>query len=143
MDRIVVFLYVLLLIAVFTDRKRGKIPNWLIFAGVVVGILTTDTIKENLIQAAAALFFLFPFFVIGAVGAGDIKCICMIGLYLDRDLFILSILYSFSIAALISFFFILKTFILYKTLKYNKNQIIHLAFPIFCGVLLSSGGTYL
>ena len=142
-DRIVIFLYMFLLISVFTDMKKGIIPNWLIFIGMAVGILTTDSIKENIFQAVAALLLFFPFFAIGAIGAGDIKCIFVIGLYLNHGPFILSILYSFSIAALISIFIILRNFIIYKTLKNNTNQIIHLAVPIFYGVLLSTGGTYL
>ena len=51
-----------LLISVFTDMKKGKIPNWLIFIGMAVGILTTDSIKENIFQAVAALLLFFPFF---------------------------------------------------------------------------------
>lgn len=143
----------------------GKIPNRLILIGMIAGILTTETLWECIIQNIIVLVILFPFFSISAIGAGDIKCICMAGFFLNSRQFFNSIVYCFIIAAVFSlckivwdhslrkrmkhFFsylrhcFLCQKFFPYETEYFNQKHTIHLAVPIFLGVLLSVGGTYL
>lgn len=141
--KIVAFLYGILLVSVFTDTIKGKIPNWLIIIGSIAGILNVDRPFEQFIQAVAVFLLLFPFFAGGVIGAGDVKCICMIGLYLEQKLYITSILSSFFIAALFSLFILLQDLIFTKSKALQRKHTIHLALPIFLGVLISTGGTYL
>ena len=167
MRQITVFLYILLLIAVCTDLKKGKIPNYIIIIGITTGIFTTDNLTESMIQSILITLILFPLFSIKALGAGDIKCIAMTGFYLDTGQFIKSIQICFIIAGIFSFlkifqiicqksfrekiyhfFFCLKFFLigqknlLFETLSPdtspNTKNTIHLALPIFLGVLISS-----
>lgn len=143
MTKIVAILYVILLITVYTDMTKGIIPNWLIFLGCMIGIITAGQRLEQLVLAAAIGIILFPFFAAGVLGAGDVKCLFMIGLYLEQNQYITSILSGFFIAALISFFILLKDFIFNKSKALQQKHTIHLAGPIFLGVLISTGGTYL
>lgn len=143
MNIIVGLLYIILIIFVFTDMTKGIIPNRLILAGCILGILTGTHIREQIpIVIMAALFF-FPFFSFGVLGAGDVKCFIMIAFYLESNQFMISILFAFFIAALISFCILLKDIIFNKSKALKQKHTIHLAGPIFWGVLISTGGTYL
>ena len=108
MKKIVAVLYVILLISVYTDMTKGIIPNWLVLSGCMIGFIIADQRLDKVMLAAAVGIILFPFFAAGVLGAGDVKCLFMIGLYLERNQFITSILSGFFIAALISFFILLK-----------------------------------
>ena len=109
----------------------------------VIGFITAGQRFEKLVLVIIVFIVLFPFFAAGVLGAGDVKCLCMIGLYLERNPFITSILSGFFVAALISFYILLKDFILNKSKAIEQVHTIHLAGPIFIGVLISTGGTYL
>lgn len=143
MEAIVIILYCILLISVFIDMRKGKIPNWLIVSGSMIGIIFACQSIAQLVQVMIVFLILFPFFAIGALGAGDVKCFCMIGLYLNQNQYITSILSSLFIAALFSIFILLKTLIFFKSNPLEQKHFIHLAGPIFLGVLISTKGTYL
>lgn len=143
MKEIVAILYVILLISVYTDMTKGIIPNWLIFIGCIIGFITAGLRLDQLMLAVVVGIILFPFFAAGVLGAGDVKCLFMIGLYLEENQYITSILSGFFIAALISFCILLKDFIFNKSKALKQKHTIHLAGPIFLGVLISTGGTYL
>ena len=138
-----ILLVLLLLIAVFTDWKNGKIPNLLIVTGSIAGILLTKDPYDNILQAVSVIILFFPFYLLRALGAGDIKCIAMTALYLQPDQFQSSILYTFLVAAAISLIKIL--YIKFRSKeKISLHSItIRFALPIFTGVLLSIGGIYL
>jgi len=142
-EDIVAVLYVILLISVYMDMKEGIIPNWLMATGYVIGFTTTGQRFDKFLPVVVVFIVLFPFYAGGVLGAGDVKCLCMIGLYLEQNQFITSILSGFFVAALISFFILLKDFILNKSKALQQIHTIHLAGPIFIGVLISTGGTYL
>lgn len=142
-EDIIAVLYVILLISVYTDMKKGIIPNWLMATGCVVGIITAQQRFEKFVLVIIVFIVLFPFYAGGVLGAGDVKCLCMIGLYLEQNQFITSILSGFFVAALISFCILLKDFLLNKSKALQQIHTIHLAGPIFIGVLISTGGIYL
>lgn len=142
-ESIVAVLYIILLISVYTDMTKGIIPNRLIAVGCVIGFIAAGQRFEKLILVVMVFIVLFPFYAAGVLGAGDVKCLCMIGLYLEQNQFITSILSGFFVAALISFCILLKDFILNKSKALKQIHTIHLAGPIFIGVLISTGGTYL
>ena len=134
------FLVIVLSIAVFTDFKIGKIPNVLIVFGSITAIFAGQPPGDYYIRAVLVILFFFPFYLIKALGAGDIKCFSMIALYLDSDLLLSSILYAFLIAALLSVLMILKNYFPKKEVSKLRCITIHLAFPILTGVLISIGG---
>lgn len=138
-----IFLMLLLLTLVFTDWKKGKIPNVLIIIGSMAGIFFSKDLSTGIIQAILVLIFFFPFYLLRAFGAGDIKCIAMIGLYLQPDIFLKAILYTFLVAAAISLIKILFIKCRFKEKISLHNLSIHFAFPIFVGVFLSIGGIHL
>ncbi len=137
------FLVFLLVIAVFTDWKQGKIPNWLILTGVVAGIIITKELYQSILQAFFVIIAFFPFFLLKALGAGDIKCIAMSALYLTSEQLLQTVLYTFLIAAVMSVFKVFWFWFISKETGSLRCLTIHLAFPVFLGVLISTGGDLL
>ena len=135
-----VFLVILLLAAVFTDWKRGKIPNVLILIGSVAGILTGQPPGKKILGAIVVMIIFFPFYLIRALGAGDIKCISCVYLYLTTEKFLSMLLYTFLTAAVMSVIKIIYFKFQNKKTISLRTLTIHLAFPILAGVLLSTGG---
>ena len=135
-----VFLVLLLSVAVFTDYKSGKIPNVLSIVGSITGIVAGQPPGDYLLRAVLIILLFFPFYLIKAVGAGDIKCFSMMALYLDAEQLLSTILYTFLIAALWSVFLILKRYFRKKEVGSLRYITIHLALPILMGMLISIGG---
>ena len=74
-----IVLCIFLCCACYYDYRRGKIPNWLVLAALVYG-LARAVLQEGieglgtfLLQGAAVVFFFYPLFRIGTMGAGDLK----------------------------------------------------------------------
>ena len=72
-------------VALFTDTRRGRIPNWLTFPALGLGVALHSFVGggDGLLFAAegAALglgLFLVPF-LIGGMGAGDVKLLAALG----------------------------------------------------------------
>ena len=76
---------VLARVALVTDLRWRRIPNWLSAAGFLGGIainLAVDGLAGGLLAiegAALGLLLLIPFYVIRAVGAGDVKMLAALG----------------------------------------------------------------
>lgn len=71
-------LLILLAIAVFTDLRERRIPNWLTVSGMLAGIALTSlevggVPTTALLGALLAFVLAFPLFALGGVGAGDVK----------------------------------------------------------------------
>ena len=137
------FLVFLLVISVFTDWKKGKIPNWLILTGCIAGIIMTKEVYQSICQALFVIIVFFPFFLLKALGAGDIKCIAMSALYLSSEQLLQTILFTFLIAAVMSVLKVLGLCFFKKETGSLRCLTIHLAFPILLGVLISTGGDLL
>ena len=75
----VYYLYGLLFIAVVIDYRTYKIPNCLIFAGLMAAMMYHGMgsgppgIAKVISDALLTFFITFPLFVIKALGAGDCK----------------------------------------------------------------------
>jgi prepilin peptidase CpaA len=66
----------MLLIATFTDLRRGEVPPWLMFGSIVAGLLVAWTNGANpllvsLLGMMIGGFIVLPFVLIGAFGAAD------------------------------------------------------------------------
>lgn len=138
MKDIVILLFLLLAVAVVTDLRSNKIPNLLIVTGLIFGIVATDQFIESISVFLFIILIFFPAFKIGALGAGDIKCIAMMSFYLTRQELLWALFYAFLSAAGCSACKI----IYYRTLQIRKTKV-RLAFFLLVGALISVGGTYL
>jgi prepilin peptidase CpaA len=81
-------LLALLAVAVVSDARQNRIPNW-IAGGVLVLRAASQTASDAwaglglaLLGAAVALLFFLPFHVRGAMGAGDVKLMAAAGAWL-------------------------------------------------------------
>ena len=135
-----IFLVILLLAAVFTDWKTGKIPNFLILIGSIAGILIGQPPGKKILGTMVVIIIFFPFYLIRALGAGDIKCIACVYLYLTTEQFLSMILYTFLTAAVTAVSKMICYKFQHKEIISLRMLTIHLAFPILAGVLLSTGG---
>lgn len=80
----------LLLVAAWSDYKTGRIPNILVFPGMVLG-LAYNTAYPPFLDATfpwafegmgIALALMLPFYLLRTIGAGDVKLIAMSGAFL-------------------------------------------------------------
>ncbi len=87
-------LFCLLTGAAIWDVLFKKIPNWLTASLAVGGILQAcilgdgPAMARSLAMAGAVLLLLFPFFSLGGLGAGDVKLLSGIALYMAGEEFL-------------------------------------------------------
>lgn len=96
---------VLLIIAALSDSRNSRIPNRLIVIGYCCGLTYcvlgngTNGIIIFLIKAIWPIGMLYILFCIRGLGAGDIKLFSAISPFLEMNMMIKIILYSFFIGA--------------------------------------------
>lgn len=81
-------LCILVLIAVFFDVRSHRIPNWLVLAGLVIGIAYHSFMASGwglayALKGAGVGFGVFlPIYLMRGMGAGDVKLMAMVGAFL-------------------------------------------------------------
>ena len=84
----VLFLDALLFAAAVTDITGRKVPNILILVGYGAGISGTlllgGSLTEFIWNALRPILFLFPLYMIRAIGAADIKLVSVISVFLSH-----------------------------------------------------------
>ncbi|WP_249897111.1 A24 family peptidase [Paenibacillus sp. PK3_47] len=99
--------------ALITDTRRMKIPNMITLPALVSGILVQIMIKglDGLIFAACGagtgFILLLIMYVIGAVGAGDVKLFAGIGAWMGFIFTLQAIMYSILFGAVIGWIIVL------------------------------------
>jgi prepilin peptidase CpaA len=75
-------------IACATDLRTSRIPNWLTFSAMAAGVLYHGLAPSGAgfpasgLGLLAGVFVFFPFFALGALGAGDVKLMAALGTWL-------------------------------------------------------------
>lgn len=96
---VIEMLLIILAVAAWTDLKEERIPNYLIVIGFLAGIFYrlsqgTGMLSEGLLGGIVPLFLFVPLFLIRAMGAGDIKLMSVMGIFLG----VRSVLYAIVVA---------------------------------------------
>jgi len=124
------------------DYCKSKIPNKLIAVMTAVGVLIRwqkEGIGGLCAYVGAVLLmgaFLYPFFRIGALGAGDVKLFGVTAGYLPFE----KIFYFSFVSMLIAAMFSIFRLCMKKRLK--ETATVRLSGPALLGVLLLLGGVY-
>ena len=125
-----------LLLASITDLRKSKIPNFITLPGIGAGIIylifiSRDTAKEHIWICALLLILTFPLFAIRAMGAGDVKLIIMISLFLSPKETILSLLIGFGLAVIYGIIRLLTDGDLKERMIYLKDYLYALSTGIY------------
>ncbi len=85
-------LLLLLIISIISDFKSRRIPNSLICIGMLSGLLLSGfnlngdvTLLQSTLGIVVGLLMLLPGYLLGKMGAGDIKLLAMCGSYLGAQ----------------------------------------------------------
>lgn len=87
-DGSTLLLLLILGVATCLDWRSHRIPNWLTFGGLGIGLvlcyvcLPSNEIHTGLQGAGIGLAVLIPFFLTGGMGAGDVKLMAAIGSFI-------------------------------------------------------------
>ncbi len=164
-------LCIFLVIVCLCDYCTGKIPNWLLgvmlaagigYGGVCGGVWGAVLFPA---ESCVVMFFLYPLFKIGVLGAGDVKLYGICAGYLPLNKFVLFFFLSLLFAAMISLIKMIKEsnaierisylceylisviqnrrfHYYFESVKEQKRAGICLTGPILCSILLYMGGIY-
>jgi prepilin peptidase CpaA len=120
-------LLVLIMTSGFCDLKERKIPNKITFSGILIGILINLFTGgwTGLLQATIGLFaglaiFFLPF-VMGGMGAGDVKLMGAIGALMGWQFSVMTAVYS----ALVGGVMVLGYLIFKRTLRETLKKMIY------------------
>ena len=95
-------------VAVCMDLRCYKIPNLCILVGIVSGLIMTCMSYSvvEMLGACIAMIIIFlafyPFYLIGGLGAGDIKLLMMTACFIQEKRLIAYLLVTFALAAVLS-----------------------------------------
>jgi len=98
----IALLFTLLLLCVVSDFKSRRIPNSLICVGLLFGPLLSAmglngeiTFAQSVAGVLSGLLLLLPIYMLGKMGAGDVKLLAMCGGFLGAKLTLMAGLCTF------------------------------------------------
>lgn len=103
-----IVLLLILMAAVYTDYRQNRIPNWIVIFGIISGFIISfihggmEVFLEGLSGMVLPVIILYPVFMIGAIGAGDLKLFAVVGSYLGIKGITISFIFAFILGAIIS-----------------------------------------
>lgn len=153
------------LIAVIMDFSTGKVSNKLILFGLLIGFFIAliqkdaNTLIHYLLGITLPILLLLCIFIIGGIGAGDVKLFAVIGGLIGFEATFRCILVAFLVGAVLAVVKILIQKNLFMTLKNisfylsrivlskqfhvierNSSNTIHFTLPILISVMCLIGG---
>ncbi|MDO5154355.1 MAG: prepilin peptidase [Eubacteriales bacterium] len=130
----------ILLRAIYTDFKEGKIENrWMIF-GIITGLVFANIrdgpegVWLSTKMMVITFFVLFILFVLKGLGAGDIKLFCVLATFYPENI-LWVIVCSFLAGGLIALGKMLVRFVRGKTM-YIRQEKMNFSVPILIGSLI-------
>lgn len=108
-------LMLILLVAAISDLMLRAVPNWLIFLGLMVALIWAAVSSGLMglgfmtlgLLGGVALFF--PIYMVGMLGAGDVKLMGLVGAFLGLHQLLVSSLFIFLMGGLISLLMLRKS----------------------------------
>src|SRR4051812_27143801 len=95
-------------LAAVTDVRTRRIPNWLTFGTLVLGVLLNTWLHGlegsfgALAGAVLGLALLLPFYILGGLGAGDVKLAAALGAVLGAQVLISALIYGAIVGGVMS-----------------------------------------
>ncbi len=89
---------VVLSVATFTDLRSRRIPNWLVLPFLGAGVLAScwfhgwHGLVQSLSGAGLGLLLYGVFFLVGGMGAGDVKLCAVIGAWIGHSQLLMALL---------------------------------------------------
>lgn len=129
-----ILLFLLLLFAAFSDLLYAKIPNALILFGISAAVAELNyrsqvsILLQRIVVFISIFIVLYIFYSCGSLGAGDIKLLQLMSLYMDLNDLLVLLLLSFS------GWLVIDTLMDYAGKKsLNSKKKIRMAVPVFIG----------
>lgn len=125
-------LLMLITAAGFCDLKERKIPNKITFTGILIGIMFNIItvggmgLLQSLLGMFAGLAIFFLPFVMGGMGAGDVKLMGAIGALMGWRFSVMTALYSAIVGGIMVLIYLLHTGKLRETLKKMLYALVNL-----------------
>jgi prepilin peptidase CpaA len=139
----------LLSIAVLHDVRTRRIPNRLVYLGTVMGVginvlvhgvsapftapLGGLGVLPSLAGAGLGLMALLPMYVLGAMGAGDVKLMAMVGAFLGPETILTAVLMTLLAGGMLAVAVALWTGALMKALDNTRYLMLHAVVRAFAG----------
>ena len=134
------FAYGLVIIAVGMDLKYMRISNRLILVGMGMALIQRlicegiSGLLTGIFQISFPVIVLYLLFLIGALGAGDIKLFSVVGGFVNFKVLIGCMIYAFLVAAVFSMGKVLYYLIRERRLGGHK---MHFSIAILAGLLVA------
>jgi len=136
----IVVLFALLSIAAVTDCRSYRIPNWLTMGGALCGLAygALAGAWSGLGLAVAGLLVgfltLVPFYVLGVMGAGDVKLMAMVGAFLGIPGIAYAVLSTFIVGGVLALAVIVGRGLLSRTLGNVKVLVQTMSLSVLGGI---------
>ena len=107
---LVVLLPVILITASWIDIKQHRIPNWLIVIAMIAGLSLQFILRSwegltfSLSGLAVGFLILIPFYIKGGMGAGDVKLMAAVGVFLGFESTLLAVAYTLFAGSIMGIF---------------------------------------
>lgn len=93
----------LLLLSALADLMTDRIPNGFVLLGTITGIvisfLSGRGLSDTLVSMLTAFLLMYPLYMIGALGAGDVKLFILVGSFRGAGEFMVILAGAFVIGA--------------------------------------------
>lgn len=119
-------------VAVATDLRERRIPNWLTVAGASTAIALAafsgaDALEASILGFTAALGLSIPFFALGALGAGDAKLLAAVGAFVGIGGLLPVLLYSAVAGGVLGIVFAIRRGVILPAILQTRGLLLHAA----------------